>query len=141
MWPPGWPWARGTAGHRGSYGLLRNGHPRHGHTSPARPAAPPALKLVFLPAASWSSMAPAGLLGVCGLLCAWGAAAAAAGQPCGLDHQVGTGAQGRCEGGGVPADCWSTAGLAGARLGRCAVGSRHCSAAATQPPVSSSTRP
>eukprot|EP00076_Gallus_gallus_P043507 XP_025009045.1 type III endosome membrane protein TEMP isoform X3 [Gallus gallus] len=54
MWPPGWPWARGTAGHR----------------------------------ASWSSMAPAGLLGVCGLLCAWGAAAAAAGQPCGLDHQL-----------------------------------------------------
>ncbi|XP_042729742.1 type III endosome membrane protein TEMP [Lagopus leucura] len=35
--------------------------------------------------ASWSSMAPTGLLGFCGLLCAWGAAAA--GRPCGLHHQ------------------------------------------------------
>uniref|UniRef100_A0A8C3M796 LRRCT domain-containing protein n=1 Tax=Chrysolophus pictus TaxID=9089 RepID=A0A8C3M796_CHRPC len=35
--------------------------------------------------ASWSSMAPTSLLGVCGLLCAWGVAAA--GRPCSLDHQ------------------------------------------------------
>ena len=99
----------------------------------------PPSNLFFCPAASWSSMAPTGLLGVCGLLCAWGAAAA--GWPCGLDHQVGTGAWGRCAGGGVPDDCWSTARLAGACLGWCAAGSRRCSAAVARLSVSSSARP
>lgn len=56
-------------------------------------------------------MAPTGLLGFCGLLCAWGAAAA--GRPCGLHHQVGAGAWDRCAGGGVPDDCRSTAGGTG----------------------------
>lgn len=80
------------------------GVPRHHRTSPRRHGRlhhPPS-NLFFCPAASWSQMAPAGLLPVCGLLCAW--VAAVAGHPCSLHSQVGDGGPG--VGSGWPCPCW-----------------------------------